>query len=525
MRNSAGVAREGRTVMTGQSARRRGRRRAEGDDGPELGPETRFSGERFAALTPQDLDRIDRAARQILSGIGMAAAPDEVAALVVAAGGRMAVDGRLLFPETLVDRALAGVRRDVILCGRAPGHDLSLGGRRVHVGSGGASPMIEDIDSGRFRPSTLADLYDAARLVDTLDNVHFFSRSMVARDMPDPLTLDINTAFASLAGTTKHVIVSAATPEAVQAIARMCNVVAGSAQAFRDRPFLSLNINHVVPPLRFSEEAALVLVEAARAGLPVHVNTFGQLGASSPVTIAGCVAQTVAETLAGLVVAWLANPEAQIVFGPRPMVTDLRTGGMAGGCGEQALLTAAAVQMAQHYGLANSTIAGATDSKTVDAQAGFEKAVAVGLAAQAGANMITQACGVLAGLMACSHTAYVADNDMLGVVLRTLAPVETGDEALSVEAIGRAVRGEGHFLGEPDTYRRMKTDFLYPQVADRRPPEDWERIGAPDLRTAAHARAKQILAEHYPRHLTEAQEADLRAAFDIRLPQSRMTAS
>ena len=74
----------------------------------------------------------------------------------------------------------------------------------------------------------------------------------------------------------------------------------------------------------------------------------------------------------------------------------------SGGSGEQALLTAACVQMARHFDLPSSTIAGATDSKIADAQAGYEKALNVTLAAQAGCNFITQACGMQASLMAAS---------------------------------------------------------------------------------------------------------------------------
>jgi len=81
------------------------------------------------------------------------------------------------------------------------------------------------------------------------------------------------------------------------------------------------------------------------------VNTFGQLGASSPVTVAGCLAQTNAETLAGMVVVWLDNPRTLAVYGARPMVIDLRSGGMAGGSGEQSLLTATATELARFCGL------------------------------------------------------------------------------------------------------------------------------------------------------------------------------
>ncbi|WP_285674349.1 trimethylamine methyltransferase family protein [Paralimibaculum aggregatum] len=498
------------------------RRRRSRDDAPAVRASTAVSGGRYAPLDSSERDAIHAAALDILATVGMSDAPDLVAASVLEAGGRLAGDGRLTFPPEMVERAIEELPRSLMLPARDPGHDLVLSHSRVYVGTGGAAPMVVDLETDTYRPSTLRDLFDASRLVDRLENIHFFARPVVACDVEEPEALDINTAFASLAGTTKHVIVSAHDAAHVRAIARMCHLIAGSEAAFRERPFLSLNINHVVPPLRFSGDACAVLAEAVRLGIPAHVNTFGQMGASSPVTIAGCVAQTIAETLAGVVFAWTLDPAAKVTFGPRPMVTDLRTGGMAGGAGEQAVLTAAVVQIAQHYGLPNSTIAGATDSKIADAQSGYEKCLSVNIAAQTGANMITQACGMQAGLMGCSFESYVIDNEMLGAILRTMAPIEVNAATLSAEAIGEVVRGAGHFLGHADTLARMQSDFLYPQIADRRAPEEWQAAGAPDIRQPARARAREILETHFPAPIPPATEAAIRAEFDIRLPEDAM---
>lgn len=497
-----------------------GRRRREREAAER--PRIEAVGGRYAPLDADALPAIERAAMEILATIGLSDAPARAVALVCAAGGSVSTTGRLLFPESLVRRCLAELPRAVVLHGQDPRHDLRLEGTRVHVGTGGAAPQVLDLHSGRYRDSSLQDLYDAARLVDTLAHVHFFSRSLVARDMPDDLSLELNTAFASLAGTSKHVCVSASRPDHVERITRMCHLIAGSEQAWRERPFLSLNINHVVPPLRFDPDACAVLMRAVELGIPAMVNTFGQLGASSPVTIAGCVAQTVAETLAGMVLGWLVDPGARLIFGPRPMVTDLRTGGMSGGSGEQAVLTAACVQMARYFGLPNSTIAGASDSKIPDAQAGYEKALNVTLAAQAGCNFITQACGMQASLMAASFEAYLIDNDMLGTILQSLSPVEVSANTLAIDSLRTVVSGEGHFLGQPDTLARMSSDFVYPQLADRRSPALWEQAGSPDIRSVARARAVQVLACHYPAHLPLSVQESLRAEFDIRLAPQNM---
>ncbi len=477
---------------------------------------------RLRPLSADDMRRISAASFDILDEIGLSDASQASVDLVVDRGGRVIENGRLIFPRSLVEEALAGLRRDFTLCGRAPVHDIEMTAARVHAGSGGASPMVVDLRDGAYRPATLVDLYDAARLVDTLENVRFFSRSMVASDMATLRELDINTAYAALAGTSKHVMTSASSAGHVGDIAEMCFALAGSAQAFRQRPFLSLNVNHAVPPLRFDPDACDVLLKGARLGLPVMVNTFGQMGASSPVTIAGCLAQTNAETLAGMVLAWIANPDAIAIYGARPMVTDLRSGGMAGGSGEQAILTAAATQMAHFYQLPNSTIAGATDSKIADGQAGYEKALAVTMAVQAGANLVTQAAGTQAGLMATSFEAYVIDNDMLGAILSAAMPIEVNDQTLSVDVIAQTVRGEGHFLGHPDTYARMKSDFVYPAHADRQAPDAWLASGAPTINSAARHTVESTLATHFPGHIPPEIDLELRRRFDIKLPEERM---
>ena len=473
----------------------------------------------YQPLSSNELQQIDQTARSILSEIGMADAPDCVVKPLTNAGGHLDENGRLRFSPELIDKALNGFRRDFTLCGQDAENDMLLGVGRVHTGSGGAAPLILDLDSGQYRESTLKDLYDAARLVDSLDNIHFFSRSMTARDMPDVRLLDLNTAYACVAGTRKHVISAATEAGNIEEIAKMCYAIAGSQEAFLARPFLSMHCNMSVPPLRFDPESCEIGAAAVRFGIPLHSNTFGQMGASSPVTLAGSIAQTIAETLAGMIFAWVLNPEAKITFGARTMLTDLRTGAMSGGSAEGAIATAATIQMANYYGLPNSVIAGATDSKIADAQSGYEKSLAVTLAAQAGCNLITQACGMQASLMGCALESYVIDNDMLGTILKSLSGVSVNDETLALSSIQEVVHGDGHFLGRDETLARMQSDFVYPEIGDRRSIDEWAADGARDIRSVAIDRTRQILKQHHPSHLSEDLDHALRDQFDIRLPR------
>ena len=464
---------------------------------------------------------IDDAAQKVLTDIGFADAPKEAIDLVLARGGKYTDQARLCMTETMIADALADLAKPLILYGRGDGLELHLEGARVHAGTGGAAPLIFDDQHNHYRDTALKDIYAAARLVDGLYHIHFFNRPMVARDMPNDYLLDLNTAYASIAGTKKPIATSIAHADTVDDLAKMLAMVAGSMEAFQKKPFLSLNINHVTPPLRFAPDAVEVMIKAARLGIPIHANTFGQVGASSPVDPMAALVQIVAETLGGMIIAWLANPAAQVIFGARPMITDLRTGAMSGGGGEQARIMAATSQMARYYGLPNSSIAGATDSKIPDAQSGFEKAMSVLLAAQAGSNMITQAAGMQAALMGCALESYIIDNDMIGAVLRTLDMPLSLEPASVLEALKDVVEGEGHFLGQADTLNRMQTDYLYPQFSDRETIEQWQDKGM----TTILDRARADLDNRFDGRrdgdgvilIDDDVDAMIRAEFDIRL--------
>lgn len=476
----------------------------------------------FHPLSAADIAQVDEAVLMLLETLGLSQATPSMIDKVCAAGGSYSDDNRLLFPRALVRKTIAEARRGITLCGQDPAHDLDLSGTRVHMSSGGGAPGVFDIEDGHYRDGTVRDLYDAARICDAMENIHHFSRSIVARDIEDTAEMDLNTAYACLMGTSKHVSVSVSEPENVPQLAELCYAIAGGEAAFRARPFLTVMVCHVVPPMRFAEEAIDTLEAAILAGFPVQLISAGQAGATSPATIAGSLVQAVAETLAGLVFARLVDPNVAAIFAPKPLVADLRTGSMCAGGGEQAILMAAAAQMGRYYDLPTSSIAGITDSKTLDAQFGSEKNLAVASAAHAGSNLITQACGMQASLLGVSLEAYVADNDMLGNILRTVRGVEVTPDNIGADVIAEVCRGEGHYLGHRHTFSRMKSDYFYPHLGDRRTPREWEADGSRPIGEVARDRARALMAEHFPAHISDEVDQDLRARFNIHLTRAQI---
>lgn len=451
-------------------------------------------------LQKKECKDIHAAVLDILSNIGISHASSKTQEVAFNNGIKFK-NGRLYFPKALVEDTISALSRSVVLHGQKSENDLQITGSEIYFGTGGATPTILDHKTDKFRETTLKDLYENACLIEHLENVDFFSRTVIARDLKTQRELDLNTAFACLRGTTKHIMTSISKAEDIKSIKEMIEDIRALNSKNKKKNLISLNTNHIVSPLRFDPESCDVLIEGVKSGLPINVNTFAQVGASTAVTLAGAIAQTIAETMAGMILGYLVDNNAILIFGPRPMITDLRTGAISGGSAEQPIATAMAGQMAQYYGFANSAISGATDSKSTDAQSSFEKTSNIQMAAFSGVNLITQSCGSLASLMATSFTASVIDNDMLGIIRRSCGRLEINKSTLGLESIKKVVDGEGHFLGQPETYDRMRSDYLYPSVSDRKSWEEWEADGAPNITNTAKAQVERILTNCEPSHI------------------------
>ena len=480
-------------------------------------------GGRYAPLSDGDVLKIHRAALQLLEEVGFGQAIPTCIEACTKAGAVYGTDGRLRFPRALVEDTVAKSARHFTLHGQESRHDLEPSGKRVYFGTAGAAVHVVDLEKRHYRLSFLQDLYDAGRIVDTLDNIHFFQRCLVPRDVEDPREMDINTAYASVMSTTKHVGTSMVAAEHVTAVLDMLHLIAGGDEKWRARPFVSQSNCFVVPPMKFAEDACRALEVAVAGGMPVLLLSAGQAGATAPAAIAGAVVQAVAEVLCGLVYVNALKPGHPCIFGTWPFVSDLRSGAMSGGSGEQALLTAACAQMAHFYDLPGGSAAGMADSKEPDIQAGWEKGITTVLAGLSGLNLVYESAGMHASLLGFSHESLIIDNDILGQSLRCVRGIEVNDETLSVETIREVcLSGPGHYLGHPQTLSLMQRDYVYPDIGNRLSPKEWAEVGKPDILKVAIGRKNDLLALHFPRHVSEAVDDAIRERHPIRLPKASM---
>lgn len=495
-----------------------------------------LQGGRYTPMDEGDLQAIYSTALDLLEQVGMAGAIPEFVERGTAAGctligeedGKLdntgGVIGRLLFPRDLVERTVNEIATKAFtLYGFDPAMDLDISDAHVHFGTGGAAVHMLDVATRTFEESTLLDLYDLARLAHNFEHIHFFLRPIVARDMPTTRQLDLNTSYAVMSATTKPVGAAFFMPDHVGQAVEIADMMLGESGAYRKRPFLHAANTFVVPPMRFASESCLCLAEQVKQGMPVMLVSAGQAGATSPAALAGSLAQALAECLAGLTMVNLIAPGHPTTVGMWPFVSDLRSGAMSGGSGEQALLTACSAQLINWMELPAAMPAGMTDAKTPDNQAGYEKGVTVALTAAAGANMVYESGSMLASLLASSKEAFAIDNDMLGMINRTVRGIEVNEGTLSFETIKSVVNGAGHFLGDDQTLSLMQSEYLYPDLGDRSSPKEWDEKGKPDLIESATERVRSILSSYYPDHVPLSVHEEIQRRFPLHLPLSELS--
>ena len=512
---------KGRRASGGRSARKAAR--AEGTKGRVVHPG--LSGGQYKVLSDSEIVRIHDTALRILENIGIGEPTQQILDYAIPKGCiHDKEDGRLKFPRALVEDVLSAVPKLIENFAPNPKFDLeSQESTKVFYSTGGEGVFILDYETQHYRPSELIDIYDAARLVDQLEHLHIYGQPFIANAYSQDLfTHDMNVAYAELADTQKPFAIAVAIADHIEPLVELFDAFNGEPGSFLKRPFCTIGGCPIVSPLRFGEENLEVMIKCAELGLNYDIAVASQAGATAPAALAGSLAQTFAETLGALVCVNLVRPKTAMSFGMWPLISDLRTGAFSGGSGEEALVMAATSQICNYYGLVSCVACGMTDSKTIDAQAGFEKAVTVLTAALSGGNNVCTYAGSLSSVLANSFEGLIIDNDMLGNIQRVVRGIEVTEETLSYDVIKDAVYGAGHFLGNSQTLELMQTEYLYPDLCDRGTPSEWESEGKKDIYQRAHDKTKELLRDYYPEHIKPEVDKKIRDKFDIRITPEEM---
>ncbi|MCI5865420.1 MAG: trimethylamine methyltransferase family protein [Cloacibacillus porcorum] len=455
-----------------------------------------YFGGYYSPLSDPDIQKIHNASMDVFESIGVKIAYAPVLELWRKAGAE--IDKQTMIARmdrSTVMKCLETAPHEIVLCGRDPKYDIRLSGTQTHLGTGGTALNIIDPYTNERRPTTIHDVASAARVVDACENIDFFVIACFPTEL-DKSIVDVNRFYAAIQNTSKHVMGGVYTKDGVRKIARIAELIAGSKEAFKSRPFLSM-ITSVMSPLLFDESYTELMETACNMGFPLATSTAPMAGTTAPVTIAGTLVQMNVEALSGIITTQLMDPGHPTLYSVVPTCTDLRTGTFCFGSVEMGMMNAAAAQIARYYRLPIYNTAGPTESKILDSQSAYESTFSVVLTALAGANYIHEAAGILESGLTISLNNYVINNEIIGMVKRVLKGIEVSEEKLALDCIRRVGPG-GTYISDEHTTRFMRQEAFYPDLADRKPRIVWETEGAVSAEERANRVAVHYLENHQP---------------------------
>lgn len=383
--------------------------------------------------------------------------------------------------------------KEITLYGREDKHNIYLGGNRVYAGTGGTALYIYDAQNGQRKLANLEDLGKLAKLVHQLDNIHIFMLCTYPNDLPVE-HVDVNRFFTGLNNTTKHIMGGIYTSEGVQQVIKMAEIVAGSAEALRERPIISM-VACSISPLKLDKYYGDLVIDISKQGIPLVCPAEPLCGATSPVTLAGNLVIQTADSLMGVMLSQICNPGTPVILGSVATNTDLRRLNYLAGSVEMGLLNAAGAQMAQFYQLPFYATGGMTDAKNLDAQSGYESAITNLLCALSGANFIHDAAGLMEFALTMSEEKLVIDNEILGMVMRAVEGIKVDEETLAFNLI-KDVGPGGNFLSAKHTRRFMRSEHYQTYLSDRNDRQEWEKRGAKLTWQRASEKVQELLAAH-----------------------------
>lgn len=448
-----------------------------------------FGSVQFGRLAPEQCERIHNASLEILARTGVRLFEPEAVDLLRMAGAFVSEENRVRIPAGLVEKAFSTVPKRITLYDRNGVPTLYLEGHRVYYGTGSDCLFVRDHRTGERRQAKLQDVIEAMTVCDALPRVDFVMSMFSPSDVPAPI-FDRYVMEAMLTHTTKPLVFVnndfGGCPDAVE----MAEVVAGGAEALRQRPFVACYIN-VTSALRHNAESLQKLLFLADKGLPALYIPVVTGGINGPITPAGCQALAGAAVLTGLVLSQLKREGAPFIMpGFAGDALDMRTM-ISPYCAPET--KGLAHEMAHYYRLPMFGEGGMSEAKLPDQQAAAEAALTLLAASLGGVNLVhdmgyleSGLCGSLIQLALC--------DEMVGWIEHFLAPLEVSEETLALDLIDE-VGPDGQFLATEHT-RAHYREHWYPDLFERDCYANWANGGEKPLTQRAAERVERILTEH-----------------------------
>ncbi|GAB4454417.1 MAG: trimethylamine methyltransferase family protein [Anaerolineales bacterium] len=460
-------------------------------------------------LTQEQVERIHEASLEILEEVGLKVrfAP---ARELFKHHGCIVEEERVKFPREVVEKYRKMYPSSFTFYARDPKFDKTIPKDSPVIVTASSAPDIIDPLTGQERRATSSDIAQIAHLVNELPGYDIFSISTLADDAP-PDQFTISRLFPALKYCLKPIRATTTNMKDTHSVMEMVYTVAGGEAAYKERPFLTHHYCPVVSPLTMDHLSTENVMFFAREGLPVYPTIVPNAGLTSPMSMAGTIAQGNAEFLAAATLMQMCREGTPLIYATLGTVADMRTGAYASGGIECGMLHMAYAQMARFYNVPCGGYIGLTNSKLNDAQAGYETGMSAVAGLLAGMDMFNIG-GLIDALKTFDFAKAVIDDEIALMMKRLKRGVNFSEEELAVPLIKEIGPG-GSFIVHPHTVKRMKTEAILTKIANRDARTIWEKKGAMDIHTRAMNRVREIMKQNTPALISAEIEEKLRAQF------------
>jgi trimethylamine--corrinoid protein Co-methyltransferase len=462
----------------------------------------------MALLSEDQIEAIHDASLHILENFGVEIMSAQALSIFETAGAEIDhASGLVRLDRGLVLDAVARAPSSFHLTPRNAANRLTLGGDAINFTLVAGPPNVHDMERGR-RSGNYADYCDLVRLAQHFNCIHMLGNQVCAPTELPANSRHLDTYRANLTLTDKAFHVSAIGAGRAFDGVKMAALARGlTLDEMRDDPSVTTIIS-VNSPRRFDGDMLDGMIAMSEHGQSVCVTPFTLMGAMSPVTLAGALAQQNAEALAGIALTQLVRPGAPVIYGAFTSNVDMKSGAPAFGTPENTKANIASGQLARRYGLPYRTTPGSA-SNAADAQGAYETSMALWGAILGHGNLVYHAAGWQEGGLTASFEKFVIDVEMIQHMMEFLTPIAVDEGELALDALGRVPTG-GHFFGDAHTLERYSNAFYQPILSNWQNFESWEEAGSLDATQRATAVWKKALDDY----VEPAMDAGVRDALD-----------
>lgn len=463
-------------------------------------------------LTSEQVERVHSASLEILENVGLLVRNEKARTCFAKHGCQVDLETLVVkFPPPVVEHFRSTFPPTFTFRGRDPRYDRTIPDQGPLFVTASSAPDIIDPVTGQERRATSGDIARIAHLINELPGYDVFSISTLADDAPHG-QFTLSRLYPALKNCLKPVRSTTIDAEDAENVLHLGRLIAGNEEAYRERPFITHHFCPVVSPLTMDYASTEMLMFFVERQLPVYPSIVPNAGLTSPMTLAGTLAQCNAEFLAAAVLMQMVHPGTPLIYSTLPTVADMRSGAYASGGIECGMLHMACAQMARYYNVPCAGYVGLTNAKINDAQSGFETGMSTMAGVLAGTDMLNMG-GLLDALKVFDFAKAVIDGEIAQMVKRVKRGLEFSEENLALDVIADVGPG-GTFMTSQQTLKWMRSTALLPKIAERDTRSVWEDKGALDTQARALQRVRQILSRANPAAFSHDVDERIRAQFE-----------